>query len=95
MNVRAKFRCQSVTHLTTASPGDVAAHITFFPVYEDGSGKNASWSKYTPNGKLDRKALPAPEGDAYSRHAYEPPQGKIEEALAQIWQQLVARLQSV
>lgn len=53
MNVRAKFRCQSVTHLTTASPGDVAAHITFFPVYEDGSGKNASWSKYTPNGKLE------------------------------------------
>lgn len=51
--VRAKFRCQAIQHLTTSSPGDVAAHLTFFPVYEDGSGQNASWSKYTPNGKLE------------------------------------------
>jgi amino acid adenylation domain-containing protein len=39
----------------------------------------------TPNGKLDRKALPAPEVDAYTTHGYEPPQGEIETALATIW----------
>jgi acyl carrier protein len=43
----------------------------------------------TPNGKLDRKALPAPEGDAYARREYEAPQGEVEEAIAQIWQELL------
>jgi amino acid adenylation domain-containing protein len=39
----------------------------------------------TSNGKLDRQALPAPEGDAYASRAYEAPQGDIETALASIW----------
>jgi amino acid adenylation domain-containing protein/FkbM family methyltransferase len=39
----------------------------------------------TPNSKLDRQALPAPEGDAYASRAYEVPQGDIETALASIW----------
>ncbi|WP_420126422.1 non-ribosomal peptide synthase/polyketide synthase [Longimicrobium sp.] len=39
----------------------------------------------TANGKLDRKALPAPEGDAYARRSYEAPLGEIETALAEIW----------
>ncbi|MBB4636977.1 amino acid adenylation domain-containing protein [Longimicrobium terrae] len=39
----------------------------------------------TPNGKLDRKALPAPEDDAFSRRGYEAPAGETEEALAEIW----------
>ncbi|HEV3052955.1 MAG TPA: amino acid adenylation domain-containing protein, partial [Longimicrobium sp.] len=39
----------------------------------------------TANGKLDRKALPAPEGDAYARGSYEAPLGEIETALAEIW----------
>jgi acyl carrier protein len=39
----------------------------------------------TPNGKLDRHALPAPERAAYGSRAFEPPEGDIEEALASIW----------
>ena len=38
----------------------------------------------TSSGKLDRKALPAPERGAYAAH-YVPPQGETEETLAQIW----------
>ncbi|MET3498379.1 amino acid adenylation domain-containing protein, partial [Variovorax boronicumulans] len=43
----------------------------------------------TPNGKLDRRALPAPGDAAYGTRAFEPPQGEIEEELAQIWQDLL------
>nr|WP_240979180.1 non-ribosomal peptide synthetase [Longimicrobium terrae] len=40
-------------------------------------------------GKLDRKALPAPEGDAFARHGYEAPAGQTEEALAEIWAEVL------
>jgi amino acid adenylation domain-containing protein len=43
----------------------------------------------TPNGKLNRKALLAPEGDAYVMRQYEAPQGTTEELLAGIWAQLL------
>ncbi|PBP78634.1 non-ribosomal peptide synthetase, partial [Pseudomonas syringae] len=43
----------------------------------------------TPNGKLDRRALPAPEDDAYASRDYEAPAGEVEHALAQIWQALL------
>ncbi len=43
----------------------------------------------TPNGKLDRKALPAPADEAYARAVYEPPQGEIETALAELWAELL------
>jgi amino acid adenylation domain-containing protein len=43
----------------------------------------------TPNGKVDRKALPAPEGDAYSAGEYAAPVGETEEALAGIWAQVL------
>uniref|UniRef100_UPI0005F2D5D9 phosphopantetheine-binding protein n=1 Tax=Xanthomonas sp. MUS 060 TaxID=1588031 RepID=UPI0005F2D5D9 len=41
------------------------------------------------NGKLDRKALPAPDGAAYVASAYEAPQGEIEQAIAVIWRDLL------
>ncbi|MBV9494867.1 MAG: AMP-binding protein, partial [Acidobacteria bacterium] len=43
----------------------------------------------SPNGKLDRKALPAPGADALATRSYEPPQGTTEETLATIWQELL------
>ncbi|MEO3715965.1 phosphopantetheine-binding protein, partial [Roseateles flavus] len=42
-----------------------------------------------PNGKLDRKALPAPDEQAWSRRAYEAPQGEVETTLAAIWAELL------
>ncbi|MBZ5526247.1 MAG: amino acid adenylation domain-containing protein, partial [Acidobacteriia bacterium] len=39
----------------------------------------------TSNGKVDRKALPEPEGDAYAKREYEAPQGEVERAIAAIW----------
>ncbi|HEX8695142.1 MAG TPA: non-ribosomal peptide synthase/polyketide synthase, partial [Longimicrobium sp.] len=43
----------------------------------------------TANGKLDRKALPAPEGDANARRSYEAPRGEVEAALAEIWAEVL------
>ncbi|OCA53123.1 Tyrocidine synthase 3 [Photorhabdus namnaonensis] len=43
----------------------------------------------TPNGKLDRRALPAPDGEAFARQIYAAPQGEAEMALAAIWRELL------
>jgi amino acid adenylation domain-containing protein len=43
----------------------------------------------TPNGKLDRNALPAPEGDAFARRGYEAPESDSEAALAEIWSEVL------
>src|SRR5262249_24017267 len=43
----------------------------------------------TPNGKLDRQALPAPDESAVVRRGHEAPEGEVEVAIAQIWQELL------
>ncbi|KAG0196910.1 hypothetical protein BGX31_005120, partial [Mortierella sp. GBA43] len=43
----------------------------------------------TSNGKINRKALPAPDGDSFVRQVYEEPQGEIETIVAQIWSELL------
>ncbi|HJP04027.1 MAG TPA: amino acid adenylation domain-containing protein, partial [Gammaproteobacteria bacterium] len=43
----------------------------------------------TPNGKLDRDALPAPDWSVASDIKYVAPRSPIEEALAEIWQDLL------
>jgi len=41
------------------------------------------------NGKLERRALPAPDQSVWQRQAYEAPQGEVEEMLADIWQEVL------
>jgi acyl carrier protein len=43
----------------------------------------------TPNGKLDRKALPAPEAGGRSEGVYVAPRTPIEETLAEIWREVL------
>jgi amino acid adenylation domain-containing protein len=43
----------------------------------------------TSNGKLDRKALPAPDALLLASREYEAPQGELEETLAVLWQNLL------
>ncbi|WP_051039865.1 non-ribosomal peptide synthetase [Synechococcus sp. PCC 7336] len=45
----------------------------------------------TPNGKIDRKALPAPEGSPESAIAFEPPQTPVQERLCGIWADVLDR----
>jgi amino acid adenylation domain-containing protein len=43
----------------------------------------------SPNGKLDRKALPAPAAQCYAGQAYEAPQGELETQIAGIWAEIL------
>jgi acyl carrier protein len=43
----------------------------------------------TDSGKLDRKALPAPDAEAYETREHEPPQGETEAMLATIWAEIL------
>ncbi|MFP3498093.1 phosphopantetheine-binding protein, partial [Pseudomonas sp. SIMBA_059] len=43
----------------------------------------------SPNGKLDRKALPVPDLSALRTQAYEAPQGEIETTMARLWTELL------
>ncbi|HET7863116.1 MAG TPA: phosphopantetheine-binding protein, partial [Burkholderiaceae bacterium] len=47
----------------------------------------------TANGKLDRKALPAPAGSAFGAAPFEPPQGPVETTLATLWCELLGQPQ--
>ncbi|WP_168356379.1 non-ribosomal peptide synthetase [Lysobacter enzymogenes] len=43
----------------------------------------------TPNGKLDARALPAPDAAAFAHAEFEAPRGASETALARLWQELL------
>ncbi|MGN6091492.1 MAG: condensation domain-containing protein, partial [Luteibacter jiangsuensis] len=43
----------------------------------------------TTSGKLDRTALPAPDGEAVLRRTYEAPRGEVEQILAGVWSELL------
>jgi acyl carrier protein len=42
-----------------------------------------------PNGKVDRRGLPAPEWERQSAETYVPPQNELEKTIAAIWQELL------
>ena len=48
----------------------------------------AAWPM-TPSGKIDRRALPAPQGDAFVTREYVAPRTPIEVALAELWSELL------
>jgi amino acid adenylation domain-containing protein len=66
-------------HLSDYLPGYMVpsayVHLAVFPI--------------NSNGKVDRKALPAPEGQAYASRAYEEPKGEIEHQVAALWAELL------
>ncbi|MBM5687554.1 amino acid adenylation domain-containing protein [Burkholderia pseudomallei] len=71
----AALRAQAAQHLPSYMVPSAYVRLDAWPL--------------TPNGKLDRRALPAPADDAYARAEYEAPQGAREEALAAIWRELL------
>ncbi|WP_038742770.1 non-ribosomal peptide synthetase, partial [Burkholderia pseudomallei] len=71
----AALRAQAAQHLPSYMVPSAYVRLDAWPL--------------TPNGKLDRRALPAPADDAYARAEYEAPQGAKEEALAVIWRELL------
>jgi amino acid adenylation domain-containing protein/non-ribosomal peptide synthase protein (TIGR01720 family) len=47
----------------------------------------------TANGKIDRQALPAPDGEIFREEGYVAPRTEIEQSLAKIWQELLLKEQ--
>src|SRR6185436_14853632 len=43
----------------------------------------------TPSGKLDRRALPEPGGEAFAARAWEAPRGETEAAVAEVWAEVL------
>jgi amino acid adenylation domain-containing protein len=71
----AELRQQLARHLAEYMLPSAFVTLTAFPL--------------TPNGKLDRQALPAPDSSAIAARSYAAPVGKTETQLAQIWQALL------
>ncbi|MBD2798127.1 amino acid adenylation domain-containing protein, partial [Xenorhabdus sp. 18] len=73
--VPAELRQQLARHLADYMLPSAFVTLAAFPL--------------TPNGKLDRQALPAPDSSAMVVRSYESPASETEIALAQIWQNLL------
>jgi amino acid adenylation domain-containing protein len=86
-----------VAYVTTLAgevlpPEELRAHLgTTLPDYMlPAAFVTLSALPLTLNGKVDRTALPAPDGDAVAHQPYEPPQGEVEEKLAAIWAEILS-----
>ena len=69
--------------VASASSGEAAG------VHGAGGVRAAGALPLTANGKLDRKALPAPDGMRTPVQRYEAPQGETERKLAEIWAEVL------
>ncbi|HBL30650.1 MAG TPA: non-ribosomal peptide synthetase, partial [Acidobacteria bacterium] len=47
------------------------------------------WMPLTASGKINRRALPAPEGDDFQRGEHVPPRTPVERRLCEIWEELL------
>jgi thioesterase domain-containing protein len=76
---------------TTPGLGDLRKHLeATLPDYMmPGAFVALECLPISPNGKLDRKALPAPDAASSLRRPYQAPHGDIEAALAGIWRDLL------
>ncbi len=84
----AYFVSQDGSHLSTTHLREQLAAI--LPAYMVPSAfVQLDVLPLTPTGKLERKALPAPEADAYVSREYHAPVGAVEGALAQIWAEVL------
>ena len=79
------------TQLDALEVGDIRAHlVAHLPDYMvPVAYVKLDALPLTANGKLDRKALPAPDMAAVFTREYEAPQGEIEGVLAQIWAEVL------
>ncbi len=78
-------------HVGTAGADELRAHLAArIPAYMvPAAYVRLDAMPLTPNGKTDRRALPAPDGEAFGARGYEAPQGDAETALAEIWRELL------
>ncbi len=80
-----------VAHADEALPNSLYTYLsTLFPDYMVPTAfVRLNAFPLTPNGKLDRQALPALNNEAFVHQIYEAPSGKLETTLAAIWQELL------
>ncbi|WP_338927323.1 non-ribosomal peptide synthase/polyketide synthase (plasmid) [Mycetohabitans endofungorum] len=83
----AYVQAEADEHLASTLRAQVAASLPEYMV-PSAFVRLDAWP-LTPNGKLDRRALPAPDDDALAHQAYEAPQGELETTLAAIWAEIL------
>ncbi|OUM08507.1 non-ribosomal peptide synthetase [Pseudomonas syringae] len=90
-NVRLVAYFTGQPEVEAPSPEQMRAHVqASLPEYMvPGAFIELTALPLTANGKLDMRALPKPDHASLFSMAYEPPQGDIEIALAQIWAEVL------